>query len=141
MRKPLSVTFDDLFGEFFEEMFGNVQSTLGYDALPCNEYMETDQYVLEIAAAGFLKEEISVRITDMTLSITIEKSKDSKTCNASTRKYIAKKIAQRTFRLSKLIPTEYNLDKIECSFRDGLLKTIIPLKKEGCVMNRTIVIN
>lgn len=138
MRKPLPITFDSLFGDFFEEVFGNVQHTIGFDALPCNEYIERDHYVLEIAAAGFSKDEISVQLIDsQTLSILIAHSKEAETA----RTFITRKIAQRTFRLSKLIPPEYDLDGINCTFKDGLLKITIPPRKVEKPLVKNIVVN
>ena len=138
MRKPLSVNFDDLFGEFFEEIFGNAHLTTGSDALPCDEYLEADHYILEIAAAGFLKREIEVQVDNRALSISIAHSND--TASEVTKKFITKRIAQRSFRLSKLIPPEYNLDEIMCTFKDGLLRIVIPPKKEAQTV-KNIAIN
>lgn len=137
MRKPLSVTFDDLFGEFFDDVFSNMQHTLGFDALPCNEYLNDDHYVLEIAAAGFSKDEIAVQVDNGTLSVQIQRKKAAN----DVRKFITRKIAERSFRLSKLIPPEYDLEGITCSFKDGLLQIVIPPKKAQTQTVKTIAIS
>lgn len=137
MRKPLSVTFDDLFGDFFEEVFGDMH--IGLDTLPCNEYMENNHYLLEIAAAGFSKEEISVQIiNNTTLSILIAHSAPT---DSNARTFITRKIAQRTFQLSKLIPPEYDIDGVTCTFKDGLLKIAVPPRKTEAPVIKHITIN
>lgn len=132
---PLMFPFNtDLF-EYFNRtldtsIFNEIDKKYhGFKSLPINEYTnsESKNYVLEIAAAGFNKDCISVSITGDILNIEI--NDENKEYNNS-KKHINNKISYRRFRINRYIPDSYDLSKIDCSFKDGLLKIIIPVSEK-----------
>jgi len=133
MRKPLPISFVSLFNDllFSPKSFEEAGKQFQTGDLPCNEYTDNGTYVLEIAAAGFSKEDISVKVDpNRTLYITIiDCSKPTTT--KYQKDIITRKIAHIDFRMSKLFPQGYTLEAITCAFKDGLLIIRIPYEQKG----------
>lgn len=111
---PSFVGFDQLFNELERLIEGSqpVQQT----TFPPHNIVKIDdnRYVVELAVAGFAKDEIDIEFNDGTLTIRGEKkSKDDVT-------YLYRGIATRTFTKSiRLIDT---IEIRGAEFKDGILK-------------------
>jgi len=103
-----SIGFEDIFNRFFElEDFNGGHPFYNITRIKDNNY------VLEMALAGYKKSEVKVNITDGVLSIKGDTSKE-------TRDYVHKGIARREF-AKQLQLSEY----VECKgakLEDGMLK-------------------
>ena len=103
-----SIVFEDIFNRFFElEDFNGGHPFYNITRIKDNNY------VLEMALAGYKKSEVKVNITDGVLSIKGDTSKE-------TRDYVHKGIARREF-AKQLQLSEY----VECKgakLEDGMLK-------------------
>ena len=103
-----SIGFEDIFNRFFElEDFNGGHPFYNITRIKDNNY------VLEMALAGYKKSEVKVEVTDGVLSIKGDTSKE-------TREYVHKGIARREF--SKQLQLS---DYVECrgaKLEDGMLK-------------------
>lgn len=120
---PSHPMLDDMVQEFFGNAFGNTKAV--------SKYPLTDVYTvngvafLEIAVAGFTKDEIKVELNGDSLRI-IGQKKDE--INDNKRTYIKKDIAKRNFDVSYSLM--FDVDKIEAEVIDGILKVnVIPVEK------------
>lgn len=122
---PSFVGFDNLFNEI-ERMVANTQP-------PAQTYpphnvikVEDNQYVVEMAVAGFSKDDISIELEDGTLTIKGEKK------NKSEFNYVYRGIATRSF--TKSIRLVETMEVVGAEFRDGILRVglenIIPDHKK-----------
>jgi len=120
IRHP-GLILDDLFADFFKDPFPVIKrSTEGYPVTDI--YVNDDgDNVIEMALAGFSKEDIKVEVKDNTVTIR---------CNAKTKEDAGKqrRIATRAF--CKTFIDYYNkLDLMgaNVTFENGLLSLTIPL--------------
>lgn len=92
-----------------------------------NNHKIVTETILEVALAGFSKDEIEVKIDDNTLTISVEKeTKDS----ADTRKYHSRGIAKRNASISYPVSSSADIENTKVTFKDGILKVVVPTKKE-----------
>ena len=129
--RPFSIGFDDMFDQF-ESMLGNGHLTMQSNYPPYNIRKTTkDNYAIEVALAGFSKDDVEVEFEDNLLTIRtkqISKSED----NSSDGEIIHKGISQRQFARSFTIADDVKVDGAQ--LKDGLLtiscERIIPEHKK-----------
>ena len=127
--RPFSIGFDDMFDQF-ESMLGNggmVQSNYPpYNIRKAGK----DKYAIEVAVAGFNKDDVEVEFEDKLL--TVRTKKVNKTVEKNGEEIIHKWISQRSFSRSFTIADDVKVDGAE--LKDGLLtincEKIIPEQKK-----------
>ena len=127
--RPFSIGFDDMF-EQFESMLGNggmVQSNYPpYNIRKAGK----DKYAIEVAVAGFNKDDVEVEFEDKLLTVRTKKVK--KTVEKDGDEIIHKGISQRSFSKSFTIADDVKVS--EAQLQDGLLtincEKIIPEQKK-----------
>ena len=127
--RPFSVGFDDMFDQF-ESMLGNggmVQSNYPpYNIRKAGK----DKYAIEVAVAGFNKDDVEVEFEDKLL--TVRTKKVNKTVEKDGDEIIHKGISQRSFSKSFTIADDVKVS--EAQLQDGLLtincEKIIPEQKK-----------
>ena len=126
--RPFSIGFDDMFDQF-ESMLDNggmVQSNYP----PYNiRKAGNDKYAIEVALAGFNKDDVEVEFEDKLL--TVRTKKVNKTVKNNVNEIIHKGISQRSFSRSFTIADDVKVSGAE--LKDGLLtincEKIIPEQK------------
>lgn len=77
-----------------------------------------DSYDVEIAVAGFDKEDINLELQDNTLFIKADKER----CNENDcRNYLRREIASRSFRRVIRFPAEINTNEISAKYENGII--------------------
>ncbi len=134
--RPFSIGFDDMFDQF-ESMLGNggmVQSNYPpYNIRKAGK----DKYAIEVAVAGFNKNDVEVEFEDKLL--TVRTKKVNKAVEKDGGEIIHKGISQRSFTRSFTIADDVKIS--DAQLQDGLLtvncekilpehkkKKIIPIK-------------
>jgi len=118
--------FDDFFDNFWKDFsidasaFANLQPKSSF---PKINVVETDtDYEVEIALAGFDKDDLSLEIKDNCLLIKADKKEESKN---EDKRYLMKEISSRSFRRMVKFPIKIDTDKIDCSFENGIVNCTI----------------
>jgi molecular chaperone IbpA len=113
--------FDQIFDQFFEEPKNIVRrSTEGYPLTDIYKSQDDDQ-VIEMALAGFSKDDLNIEVKENSISIS---------CNSNGEwgegeNY--RRIARRSFQKSFVdYDNKLDLKKATASFENGLLKVTIP---------------
>jgi len=123
----IAKVFDDLWRGWDQDMqaFIDLQPKA---AFPKVNVAETDNsYEVEVALAGFEKDDISMELKKNCLYIMADK-KEEVSKEDDDKKYLMKEISSRSFRRALNLPKKVVDNDIECSFKDGTIKCI--LKKE-----------
>ena len=128
--RAVSIGFDDIFENFDRLMREGFDQDSGLPHnFPYHDLVKTGDttYNIEVALAGYSKNEVSVEYSDNLLRITSEKSEDENK-KSTIHKGISKRIFNKVFSLA---------DEIEikgAELKDGLLKVslkrIVPKGKE-----------
>ncbi len=132
--RPFSIGFDDMFDQF-ESMLGNGSLGLQTNYPPYNiRKAGKDKYAIEVAVAGFNKDDVEVEYEDNLLTV---KTKDVKrTVEKEGDEVIHRGISQRSFARSFTIADDVKVNGAE--LKDGLLtiscEKIIPeIKKKRLI--------
>ena len=128
--RPFSIGFDDMFDQF-ESMLGNGSLAVQSNYPPYNiRKAGKDKYAIEVAVAGFNKDDVEVEYEDNLLTV---KTKDVKrTEEKEGDEVIHRGISQRSFARSFTIADDVKVNGAE--LKDGLLtiscEKIIPEVKK-----------
>ena len=129
--RPFSIGFDDMFDQF-ESMLGNGGMTQS-NYPPYNIRKAgagKDKYAIELAVAGFGKDDVEVEFEDNLL--TVKTKKVDKTVEKDGNEIIHQGISQRSFSRSFTIADDVKVDGAE--LKDGLLtincEKIVPEQKK-----------
>jgi HSP20 family protein len=91
---------------------------------PLHDIIETDkEYVVEMQLAGVKKEDIKLNLDNDVLSITAERKEND-------QKFNRKQTFYGKYQKSFTLPQAIDVEKIEASFDDGILKLNIPKAEE-----------
>jgi len=112
-----SVGFDSIFDRFFDM---DTTRDSGYPPYNIRKINEA-QYVIEIALAGFSKDDIEVEVTEGTLTVRSKKEEETNGDESFVHKGIAKRSFLRTYTLSDDVVVQ------GADLKDGML--IINLEK------------
>ena len=116
--RPFSIGFDDMFDQF-ESMLGNGSLAVQSNYPPYNiRKAGKDKYAIEVAVAGFNKDDVEVEYEDNLLTV---KTKDVKrTEEKEGDEVIHRGISQRSFARSFTIADDVKVNGAE--LKDGLLR-------------------
>lgn len=98
-------------------------------SMPAVNVAETkDDYNLSLAAPGLKKDDFKIDMDGSLLTISAEKEeeKEEKEKNYSRREY-----NYSSFKRTFTIPEDVNVDKIDATYTDGVLKVLLPKKEEA----------
>ena len=128
--RPFSIGFDDMFDQF-ESMLENGGLSMQSNYPPYNiRKTGKDNYSIEVALAGFSKDDVEVEFEDKLL--TVKTKKVNKTVEKDGDDIIHKGISQRSFSRSFTIADDVKVNGAE--LKDGLLtincEKIVPEQKK-----------
>ena len=127
-----SVGFDSIFDRFFDMDLTRDSGYPPYNIRKINEA----QYVIEIALAGFSKDDIEVEVTEGSLTIRSKKL-DEKEEDTSEDSYVHKGIAKRTFLRCWTLSDDIFVKGAD--LKDGMLvinlEKVIPDEKKPRLIN------
>ena len=122
LRNSMSLVASD----FFEDI--NPREMKLPISVPYNAYVKEDKTnVIEIALAGYSKEDISVEVEDSMLVIKVNKK-----ASDDELSFVHKGITSKDLEFTLKIVNGYDAENISPSYKQGILKIEIP-KAEGTV--------
>ena len=115
--RPFSIGFDDMFDQF-ESMLGNGSLAVQSNYPPYNiRKAGKDKYAIEVAVAGFNKDDVEVEYEDNLLTVKTKEVKRSEEKDGD--EVIHRGISQRSFARSFTIADDVKVNGAE--LKDGLL--------------------
>ncbi|RLD54128.1 MAG: Hsp20/alpha crystallin family protein [Bacteroidetes bacterium] len=119
----------NLFDEFFNNEPSNFFNTSNDYTIPSVNIAENkNEFKIDFAVPGLKKEDFKIDVKNDILKISSEK-KDSK--EEKNEKVIKKEFLYSSFERTFILPDSVNSDKIEASYKDGILQVLIPKKEEA----------
>ena len=132
--RPFSVGFDSIFDEFDRLLESSERYSSNYPPYNIRKLSDND-YKIEVALAGFSKEDIELELKDSTL--TIRNKTKEKVINDESNGVIHKGISTRQFERSFTISEDIKVKNAE--LKNGLLnidlERIIPDEKKSRLIN------
>jgi len=132
--------FDDIFRHWDLDMktFSDLQPKTVFPKVNVSETEEA--FEIEVALAGFDKEDISMELKDNCLWIMADKKEEVSEENKS-KKYLMKEISTRSFRRALNFPKKVVTDNINCTYKDGVVSCVLKKEAKLPVKDNTIKIN
>ncbi|MDR2385493.1 MAG: Hsp20/alpha crystallin family protein [Tannerella sp.] len=122
---------------FFNDFFKDDWKTGTNSSVPAINVKETDTaYTVEVAAAGFTKDDFSVSLDDDNdLLITVEKKNEVKEDENNVR-YLRRGFSYSKFQHAMILPDDVNKDKIDAKVEHGVLYVILPKLTENEIIKK-----
>lgn len=123
--KKQSALFPILFDEFFEKNW-DIKIPVNSIYNPSFNVKENDkEFVLEVAAPGKSNEDFQVEIDNRLLSLSTLDKKEKTDYN-----YNIKEFESSSFQKSFELPFSIDINKINSTYRNGILSVVLPKRKE-----------
>lgn len=128
-------SFDKFFDDAFRGSFPDFHKTFGIDpfskaAYPkVNVISHDDQIEIQAEIAGYSKDDISVEVEEDILSIVGKASQGTEQTDKSV--YLLRELKRSAFSRSFRLGDNLDADKIDATFKDGLLTLVIPRKTKA----------
>lgn len=123
--------------EFFNHSWGFPSNAQAPDFSAAVDVTENErEYLFTLDAPGVSEKDIQVSVTGRQLSISGERRREEE--EKSERAYRSERVFGQ-FQRSFLLPDEVNMDEIQASFKDGVLKVRVP--KVEAAKAKSIAIN
>lgn len=115
---------EDFFGP---DWFGGTSD--GMNTLPAVNIKESEKnFELELAIPGQKREDFNVEVDDNVLTISMETRVEDESV---TDNYTRKEFSYSSFSRSFTLPETIDETKIDASYRDGILRVLLPKKEEA----------
>jgi len=144
-RDEMNESFNRFFEGFFNGEYklavANFEDMQPKASFPKVNVSETDDgYSVDIAVAGFSKEDVKLELKNNTLTISAEK-KEEEGERHEDKKYLRQEISYRSFKRSVRFPCKVNTEKVYAEYQDGLIRFNVKKLKEDPNGGVTVEIN
>ncbi|MDH7446977.1 Hsp20/alpha crystallin family protein [Aquimarina sp. 2201CG14-23] len=125
----LPFILDDIFNT---DWFGGIsgESKIGFNTPAVNVKENDNDFVIDLAAPGLVKEDFKIELDNEVLTISSEVKKESK---EGKDNYTRKEFSYSTFKRSFTLPDTVNSVDILASYNHGILSVKLPKKEEAKV--------
>ena len=121
-NRPVGKSFNNLVEDFFATVPSIFRDDLVASNLkaftPVNVKETESEYVLEVVAPGFQKEDFSINLDNNTLTVSAEKKEETENKN---EKFIRKEYKQQSFSRSFTIDENVDAENIVAKYLNGVL--------------------
>jgi HSP20 family protein len=123
------------FNNLMDDLFATIPSILRDDFVtppfrsftPVNVKETENDYVLEVVAPGFQKEDFKINLDNNTLTVSVEKKEETENKN---EKFIRKEFKQQSFSRSFTIDKNIDAESISAKYVNGVLTLNLAKKQE-----------
>lgn len=134
--------FPSIFDEFFTENKLDVPNYENFSIPAVNIQENLTNFVIKLAAPGLNKEKFAIEVEENVLTVSSEDKTDQKnqeTQNGS--KFTRKEFNYSNFKRSFTLPDTVNVEEIEASYKDGVLRIALPKKEEAKALKKMVEIS
>ena len=126
--------FPSLINEFFNDDFRVNFLNRNYSIPSVNTIENDDSFEIDLAVPGMKKDDFSIELDNNVLIISSETSN-----NVSNEKLRLNEFNFSSFQRSFKVPESVNLDKIKGNYKNGILKILLPKKKNSISKSNRII--
>jgi len=118
---------DDVFNRDLPSVFTSNFNT-GITLPKVNIIETADAFIVEMAVPGLKKSDFQVDIDNQVLSISTETKEENEHKDGN---YTRREFGYSSFKRTFSLPESVNDDKIDASYKDGILSILLPKKEEA----------
>lgn len=131
-----SAAFNNLLSDVFPQ-FPSLYKEDVKQAVPVNIRQTENDYLLEVIAPGFSKEDFTVSLENNLLTVAVDKRGDAE----NDEKFIRREFRQQGFKRSFTLDEKINAEAISAQYVNGVLTLNLPKKAEVKPATKQININ
>jgi HSP20 family protein len=120
--------FDRIFDDLTKDLVPNNQRAEGAFLPSINVAEDEDAYHVEAELPGLQEKDVDVSLANDTLTISGERKQESE---EKAKKYVRRESVYGSFQRQISLPSEIESDKIEASFKNGVLSVTLPKSKRA----------
>jgi HSP20 family protein len=130
----LKTAFEDLFQD--DWLRSDAAKSLGVQIPAVNIIDEENQFEIELAAPGKVKEDFKIELKQDLLVIETE----TKTIEKPEKpKYSRREFNYNQFKRSFTLPDSIDVGKINAKYEQGILRVILPKKEESAISSKRLI--
>ncbi|MHA7057846.1 Hsp20/alpha crystallin family protein [Aquimarina sp. M1] len=131
----LPFIFEDIFNT---DWFGGItnENKLGFSTPAVNVKENDNNFVIELAAPGLVKEDFNIELDNDVLIISSEAKNET---TEEKDSYTRKEFSYSTFKRSFTLPDTVNSGDIQASYDNGILSVTLPKKEEAKVQPKRLI--
>ncbi len=108
-------------------------------SIPAVNIQESDEnFIVEVAAPGKLREDFKIELENDVLTISSENKKEIKE-GEKAKKYTRKEFSYSTFKRAFSLPDSVDNGKISATYNNGVLEISLPKKEEAKVQPKRLI--
>lgn len=137
--KRRSADFPSIFDELFQTdwLGGTINSVGTKSNIPAVNIKETDEdFALEVAAPGKVKEDFKLSLDHDLLTISTEEQKDE---TKKEDNYTRREFSFSSFKRSFKLPQTVNKKEINATYTNGILQVTLPKREEDKVKPKRLI--
>lgn len=129
--------FQNSLRRFFDDNFWDIDPATGRGSVPVNIREKEDQYEVDIVAPGCRKEDFNISIKGNMLAISFNHKEEN---NQGDQKagWVRNEYMQRSFSRSFTLDETVDVNKIQATYTDGILRIVLGKHEKAKPVSRTI---
>jgi HSP20 family protein len=116
----------ELWGDFKDPMFSSYQSSSKFPKVNVSE--NDTSYTVDIAVAGFTKDDVNLELKDNCLLIKADKKEEDV---SDDTKALLREVSYRSFQRAIQFPSEVDPTNVTCNYENGMVKCVLNKKLAG----------
>jgi HSP20 family protein len=131
--------FQNSLKRFFDDNFWDIDPVTGSGSVPVNIREKEDQYEVDIVAPGCRKEDFNISMKGNMLTISFNHKEEN---NQGDQKasWVRNEYMQRSFSRSFTLDETVDVNKIQATYTDGILRIVLGKHEKATPVSRTIEI-
>jgi HSP20 family protein len=129
--------FQNSLRRFFDDNFWDTERGLTSGTVPVNVRETDTKYEMDVIAPGCRKEDFSIGINDNQLTISFNHKEEKKEKDEKSG-WVRNEYMQRSFSRSFMLDDTVDVNKIDASYSDGILKVVLPKNEKSKKLSRNI---
>lgn len=121
IQETMNRMFDSVFGEGRA-----LAASLWHPSL--DMYLEKDSVVVEMALPGLTRDEIEIHVVGDSLTV---KGESRREAEGKEKDYYHRELVRGSFSRTMALPCEVQPEKVKATFKDGILRILLPQKEEA----------
>lgn len=131
--------FQNSLRHFFDDNFWDTRGTLTTGSVPVNVRENEQQYEMDVIAPGCRKEDFKIGIEDNLLTISFEHKEENRE-QTGKENWVRNEYLQSSFTRSFTLDETVDANKINATYKDGILHLVLPKNEKSKKLSRTVEI-
>ena len=129
--------FNQTLRRFFDDNFWDIDHSVNTGTVPVNVRESEKHYELDVIAPGCRKEDFSIRVENNMLNISFNHNEE-KNQSDENKGWVRNEYVQQSFSRSFTLDDSVDLNGIDASYADGILRIRLPKNEKAMQLSKSI---